>query len=69
MPLPPAPTKRAATLAREAYDVVAKPVKKTATSRAPKAAANAPTLQEKPLARSMAPVAEIKRDQPAPELP
>ncbi|MEO6856236.1 MAG: PIN domain-containing protein, partial [Rhodoferax sp.] len=69
MPLPPAPTKRAATLAREAYDVVAKPVKKTGTSRAPKAAANASALQEKPQARSVEPVAELKREKPAPEAP
>ena len=69
MPLPPAPTKRAATLAREAYDVVAKPVKKTGTSRAPKAAANASALQEKPQARSVEPLAELKREKPAPEAP
>ncbi|SDP16082.1 PhoH-like ATPase [Rhodoferax sp. OV413] len=66
MPLPPAPTKRAATLAREAYDVVAKPVKKTGTSRAPKASANAAELQEKPQARNLpdAPV-DLRRDKPA----
>ncbi|WP_394787771.1 PhoH family protein [Rhodoferax sp.] len=65
MPLPPAPTKRAATLAREAYDVVAKPVKKTATNRAPKAAANASALQEKPQARETEVAAELRRDKPA----
>jgi PhoH-like ATPase len=54
MPLPPAPTKRAATLAREAYDVVAKPVKKSGTSRAPKASANASPVEEKPQARNVA---------------
>jgi PhoH-like ATPase len=54
MPLPPAPTKRAATLAREAYDVVAKPVKKSGTSRAPKASANASPLEDKPQARNVA---------------
>nr|WP_315234511.1 PhoH family protein [uncultured Albidiferax sp.] len=66
MPLPPAPTKRAATLAREAYDVVAKPVKKTGTSRAPKASANAAALQEKPQARNLpdAPV-DLRREKPA----
>nr|WP_315238288.1 PhoH family protein [uncultured Albidiferax sp.] len=69
MPLPPAPTKRAATLAREAYDVVAKSIKKTATSRAPKAAANAGAVQEKPQARSVEPVVELKREKPAPEAP
>ena len=69
MPLPPAPTKRAATLAREAYDVVAKSIKKAGTSRAPKAAANASALQEKPQARNVEPVAELKREKPAPEAP
>ncbi|WP_367849048.1 PhoH family protein [Rhodoferax sp. WC2427] len=69
MPLPPAPTKRAATLAREAYDVVAKSIKRTGTSRAPKAAANGSALQEKPQARSLEPVAELKREKPAPEAP
>nr|WP_315431024.1 PhoH family protein [uncultured Albidiferax sp.] len=65
MPLPPAPTKRAATLAREAYDVVAKPVKKTGTSRAPKASANVAALQEKPQARNLpdAPV-DLRREKP-----
>ena len=69
MPLPPAPTKRAATLAREAFDVVAKPVKKIGTSRAPKAVANASAVQDKPQARNIEPVVEPKRDQPLPELP
>ena len=68
MPLPPAPTKRAATLAREAYEVVAKPVKKTVASRAPKVAANDSALPEKPQIRSMEPVVELKRDKSAPEL-
>ena len=69
MPLPPAPTKRAATLAREAYDVVAKSIKKTATSRAPKAAAIAAAVQEKPQARSVESVVELKRDKTAFEVP
>ncbi len=69
MPLPPAPTKRAATLAREAYDVVAKPAKKTGTRQAPKAAAtaNVSALQEKPQARSVEPVVQPKRTKPVPE--
>ncbi|WP_295956310.1 PhoH family protein [Rhodoferax sp.] len=69
MPLPPAPTKRAATLAREAYDVIAKSIKKAGTNRAPKAAANASALQEKPQARNVEPVVELKREKPAPEAP
>ena len=68
MPLPPAPTKRAATLAREAYDVVAIPVKKTGTRQAPKAAVNASAVQEKPQARSVEPVVEPNRAKPAPEV-